>query len=116
MLSARPKTLSGAATRCTPSSQRPPPTTAHSSLNRARRGVDGHIAPKHPSSTCRRCAARPLVPHTPTPGGIAGPGLVAYVLVSKFSAHLPLSRLADILIPHGVHLSRSTLCDWVRNA
>ena len=38
------------------------------------------------------------------------------MLVSKFTDHLPLYRLEDILIRHGVHLSRSTLCDWVRNA
>jgi transposase len=50
------------------------------------------------------------------PGGIAGPGLVSFVLVSKFADHLPLYRLEDILIRHGVYLSRSTLCDWVRNA
>jgi hypothetical protein len=60
--------------------------------------------------------ASPPVPPKPIPGGIAGPGLVAYVLVGKFSDHLPLYRLEDILTRHGVHLSRSTLCDWVRNA
>ena len=38
------------------------------------------------------------------------------MLVSKFADHLPLYRLEDILTRHGVHLSRSTLCDWVRNA
>jgi hypothetical protein len=60
--------------------------------------------------------ASPPVPPRPIAGGIAGPGLVAYVLVSKFADHLPLYRLEDILTRHGVHLSRSTLCDWVRNA
>ena len=60
--------------------------------------------------------ASPPVPPRPIPGGIAGPGLVAYVLVGKFSDHLPLYRLEDILTRHGVHLSRSTLCDWVKNA
>ena len=60
--------------------------------------------------------ASPPVPPKPVPGGIAGPGLVAFVVVSKFADHLPLYRLEDILTRHGVHLARSTLCDWVRNA
>jgi transposase len=47
---------------------------------------------------------------------MAGPGLVAFVVVSKFADHLPLYRLEDILTRHGVYLSRSTLCDWVRDA
>jgi hypothetical protein len=38
------------------------------------------------------------------------------VVVSKFADHLPLYRLEDILTRHGVYLSRSTLCDWVRDA
>jgi hypothetical protein len=50
------------------------------------------------------------------PGGIAGTSLISLVLVSKFAYRLPLYRLEDILSRHGVSLSRSTLCDWVRNA
>ena len=38
------------------------------------------------------------------------------MIVSKLADHLPLYRLEDILTRHGVFLSRSTLCDWVRNA
>jgi transposase len=78
--------------------------------------VNVHVLPKYACPKCRDGVASPPVPPKPIPGGIAGPGLVAYVLVGKFSDHLPLYRLEDILIRHGVHLSRSTLCDWVRNA
>jgi transposase len=78
--------------------------------------VNVHVLPKYACPKCRDGVASPPVPPKPIPRGIAGPGLVAYVLVSKFSDHLPLYRLEDILIRHGVHLSRSTLCDWVRNA
>jgi hypothetical protein len=60
--------------------------------------------------------ASPPVPDKPIPGGIAGAGLISFVLVSKFADHLPLYRLEDILTRYGVSLSRSTLCDWVRNA
>ena len=75
-----------------------------------------HVRPKY---ACRRCkhgvSAAPLPPR-PIPGGIAGPGLITEVLVGKFGDHLPLYRLEDILTRHGVYLSRSTLCGWVKAA
>jgi transposase len=82
----------------------------------ARLEVKVHVLPKYACPKCRDGVASPPVPPKPVPGGIAGPGLVAFVLVSKFADHLPLYRLEDILTRHGVYLSRSTLCDWVRNA
>jgi transposase len=53
-----------------------------------------------------------------TPGsairrGLAGPGLLAHVLVSKYADHLPLHRLEKMFERWGLHLSRSTLCGWV---
>jgi len=50
----------------------------------------------------------------PLPRGMAGPGLLAYVLVSKYADHIPLNRMATMFLREGVGLSRSTLCDWVR--
>ncbi len=44
---------------------------------------------------------------------LAGEGLLAHVVVSKYVDHLPLHRLAGIFARQGVELSRSTLCDWV---
>jgi transposase len=82
----------------------------------ARLEVHVHVLPKYACSRCRDGVASPPVPPKPTPGGMAGPGLVAFVVVSKFADHLPLYRLEDILTRHGVYLSRSTLCDWVRDA
>ena len=55
-------------------------------------------------------------PERPLARGIAGPGLISQIIVSKFGDHLPLYRLEDIFVRHGVHLSRSTLCDWVTAA
>jgi transposase len=78
--------------------------------------VKVHVLPKYACPKCRDGVASPPVPPKPVPGGIAGPGLVAFVVVSKFSDHLPLYRLEDILTRHGVFLARSTLCDWVRDA
>jgi hypothetical protein len=44
---------------------------------------------------------------------MAGPGLLAHVLVSKYADHLPLYRQAEIYAREGVELERSTLADWV---
>lgn len=44
---------------------------------------------------------------------LAGEGLLAHVVVSKYVDHTPLHRLAGIFAREGVDLSRTTLCDWV---
>ena len=44
---------------------------------------------------------------------LAGEGLLAQVVVSKFVDHLPLYRLERIFLRQHLDLSRSTLCDWV---
>jgi transposase len=82
----------------------------------ARLEVKVHVLPKYACPKCRDGVASPPVPPKPIAGGIAGAGLVSFVIVSKCADHLPLYRLEDILTRHGVFLSRSTLCDWFRNA
>ena len=49
----------------------------------------------------------------PIERGLAAPGLLAYVLVSKYAEHLPLYRQQDVLARHGIFLARSTLSDWL---
>jgi len=44
---------------------------------------------------------------------LAGEGLLAHVVVSKYVDHLPLHRLEGIFARHGVTLARTTLCGWV---
>jgi hypothetical protein len=44
---------------------------------------------------------------------MAGPELLAHVVVSKYADHLPLYRQSDIYARQGVELDRSTLADWV---
>jgi len=56
-----------------------------------------------------RTAEKPLAP---IERGLAAPGLLAYVIVSKYGDHLPLHRLEHILERHGIQIARSTLCDW----
>ena len=72
-----------------------------------------HVRPKYACRCCKNGVSSKPLPPRPIPGGIAGPGLIAQVVVSKFSDHLPLYRLEDILPRHGVFIARSTLCDWV---
>jgi transposase len=49
--------------------------------------------------------------------GLAAPGLLAHVLVSKYCDHLPLYRQEQIFSRrHGVHLPRQTLARWVELA
>ncbi len=48
--------------------------------------------------------------------GLATPGLIAQVLVSKYCDHTPLYRQAQIFARHGVRIERSTLAGWVGGA
>jgi transposase len=48
--------------------------------------------------------------------GLPTEGLIAHVIVSKYSEHLPLYRQAQIFARHGVAIERSTLADWVGRA
>lgn len=52
-------------------------------------------------------------PAPPIDKGLAGPGLLAYVLTSKYADHLPLYRLEGILARSGVNIARSTMCGWI---
>lgn len=78
--------------------------------------VEVHVLPKYACRCCRNGVTSPPVPPRPIPRSIAGPGLISFLLVSKFGDHLPLYRLEDIFTRHGLHIPRSTLCDWVRQA
>jgi hypothetical protein len=52
-------------------------------------------------------------PSRPIERGVAGPGLLAHVLVSKYCDHLPLYRQSEMYARQDVELERSTLADWV---
>ena len=65
---------------------------------------------------CKGCQEGVVVggkPAQPIEKSLAGPGLLAHVITSKYCDHLPLHRQEGILKRHGVELSRKTLCDWV---
>jgi transposase len=74
-----------------------------------------HIRPK---LACSRCdhIAQAAAPSRPIARGLAGPSLLAHVLVSKYADHLPLYRQSQIFARSGIELERSTLADWVGGA
>ena len=71
-----------------------------------------HVRPKLSCDACDRIVQAPA-PSRPIARGLAGPGLLAHVLVSKYADHLPLYRQSEIYAREGVDLDRSTLAGWV---
>ena len=78
----------------------------------ARFFVHRHIRPQYACRQCETVKAEP-VPPAIIDGGLAAPGLLTWVMISKFADHLPLYRLEQIAARQNVPLSRSTLADWV---
>ena len=74
-----------------------------------------HVRPKLSCSHCERIV-QAAAPSRPIERGMAGPGLLAHVLTSKYADHLPLYRQSEIYARQGVELERSTLADWVGSA
>ena len=70
------------------------------------------VRPKLSCACCSRIVQEPA-PHRPIDKGLAGPGLLAHVLVSKYADHLPLYRQSEIYARQGIELERSTMADWV---
>lgn len=73
------------------------------------------VRPKFSCAGCERIVQAPA-PSRPSERGLAGPGLLAHVLVAKYTDHLPLYRQSEIYARSGVELERSTLADWVGGA
>jgi len=71
-----------------------------------------YVRPKLSCASCERIVQAPA-PSRPIERGLAGPGLLAHVLVAKFCDHQPLYRQAEMYAREGVELERSTLADWV---
>jgi len=74
-----------------------------------------HVRPKFACVKCEKLVQAPA-PSRPIARGLAGPGLLAHVLVSKYADHLPLYRQSQIFARDGIDLDRSTLADWVGGA
>ena len=59
--------------------------------------VHRHIRPQYACKTCENVTAAPIPPAI-IEGGMAAPGLLSWVLTSKYLNHLPLYRLEQIAV------------------
>ena len=79
-----------------------------------------HVRKKYACPRCEQQGESPQItaaikPETTIDKGLAGPGLLAYIVTSKFSAYLPLYRLEDIFARQGFAISRGTQSVWCRD-
>ena len=68
--------------------------------------------------SCRVCqkVVQPPAPTRPIPRSMAGPGLLAHIIIAKYDDHLPLYRQGEIFARLGADIPRSTLIDWCGQA
>lgn len=88
-------------------------TTDELEYNPGRLFIRRHIRPKYACRKCEEGVHIAPMPPRPIDKGIAGAGMLAHLLTSKFADHIPLNRFRRILRRSGMELAESTLCDWV---
>src|SRR5712691_4971918 len=76
-----------------------------------------HVRKKYACAGCERAGENPRMemaskPEAAIDKGLAGPGLLAYIVTSKFCDYLPLYRLEDIFERQGFEISRATQSVW----
>jgi transposase len=76
-----------------------------------------HIRKKYACAGCEHKGEHPRMevaakPEAAIEKGMAGPGLLAYIVTSKFADYLPLYRLEDIFQRQGFEISRATQSIW----
>jgi len=71
-----------------------------------------HVRPKFACAACERVVEAPA-PSRPIERGLAGPALLAHVLVSKYCDHQPLYRQSEIMRGRAWRSSAPTLAGWV---
>ncbi len=70
--------------------------------------------PKYACSDCGEGVLMAQLPPRPIKRGLAGPGLLAKTVVSKYCDHQPLYRQSQMLKRHGINISMSTMCGWIK--
>ena len=76
-----------------------------------------HVRIKYACKHCEQNAENPQItlaekPVQPVDKGMAAPGLLAYVITSKFADYLPLYRLQNIFERNGFEINRATQSVW----
>ena len=79
-----------------------------------------HVRIKYACPACEQNAENPQIELADKPmqaieKGMAGPGLLAYVITSKFADYLPLYRLEAIFERNGFEIDRATQSTWCRD-
>lgn len=69
------------------------------------------VYPQYACRCCERVVAEPVAPAL-LDRSIAAPGLLAQVVIQKYTDHLPLYRQEAIFARSGVELSRTSLAEW----
>jgi transposase len=71
-----------------------------------------HVQGKYVCKACEGHVVPAAKPRQPIEKSLAGSGLLAHVIVSKYADHQPLNRQTKILKRNGVNIARSTQCGW----
>src|SRR5256884_3561174 len=76
-----------------------------------------HVRKKYACVKCERTGEAPQMvvaarPESPIDKGMAGPGLLGYIVACKFADYLPLYRLEAIFARQGFEISRATQAVW----
>ncbi|HYT21376.1 MAG TPA: IS66 family transposase [Candidatus Polarisedimenticolia bacterium] len=76
-----------------------------------------HVRKKYACPSCESAGENPQIEvaakaETAIEKGFAGPGLLAFIVTSKFADYLPLYRLEDIFERQGFEISRATQSVW----
>jgi transposase len=76
-----------------------------------------HVRKKYACPACETNGENPRIetaakPETAIDKGLAGPGLLAYIVTSKFAEYVPLYRLEDIFARQGFEIARATQSVW----
>jgi transposase len=80
-----------------------------------------HVPRKYACAGCENNGNNPQMetaakPEMAIDKGMAGPGLLAFIVTSKFSDYLPYYRLEDIFARQGFEISRATQSVWCGGA
>jgi transposase len=79
-----------------------------------------HVRKKYACPHCEKEGESPQIttaakPEAVIDKGLAGPGLLAYIVTSKFNEYTPLYRLENVFARQGFEISRGTQSVWCRD-
>jgi transposase len=92
-------------------------TTGRSVFAKRKRRSLLYVRKKYAFAACETNGDNPRIetaakPETAIDKGLAGPGLLSYIVTSKFNDYLPCYRLEDIFARQGFEISRATQSVW----